>query len=373
MERADAHPQIGLRRYGKFTDAFIDFGERVAGFADLHIVYGPNEAGKSTAMSACADLIFGIPAQSKFNFLHPYAAMRIEAEVETSGGIRRFCRIKRPHNSLLDEAENPVPDTLLPGELGGLDRSLPHHVLSRRRDSRGGWGKHPRQQRRSRSSAVFCNRRSGRSQRPSLSVLVPNPFAGDLTLNDSQRGGLVSGDREAHRFAGRGPQTNFTLTRVSQVTVPIVVASILVLAVGGWTTTVGAWYRDLRKPSWSPPDWVFGPAWTAILALAAWSGVSAWENAIDDGSGRILILALFGINIVLYMLWSPLFFAVRRPDWALAEIPFLWLSIVALMLAVGRYSSLAVWLLLPYLLWVTFAAFLNLKIVRLNRPFGERA
>ena len=208
------------------------------------------------------------------------------------------------------------------------------------------------------------------------SLLVPNPFAGDLTLNDSQRGGLVSGDREAHRFAGRGPQTNFTLTRVSQVTVPIVVASILVilvLAVGGWTTTVGAWYRDLRKPSWNPPDWVFGPTWTAILALAAWSGISAWANAIDDGSGRILILALFGINIVLYMLWSPLFFAVRRPDWALAEIPFLWLSIVALMLAVGRYSSLAVWLLLPYLLWVTFAAFLNLKIVRLNRPFGERA
>jgi uncharacterized protein YhaN len=121
--------KLGLRRYGKFTDAFIDFGERVAGCADLHIVYGPNEAGKSTAMSACTDLIFGIPAQSRFNFLHPYAAMRIEAEVETSGGIRRFCRIKRPHNSLLDEADNPVPDTLLPGELGGLDRGAYHTMF----------------------------------------------------------------------------------------------------------------------------------------------------------------------------------------------------------------------------------------------------
>ena len=158
--------------------------------------------------------------------------------------------------------------------------------------------------------------------------------------------------------------------------ISIVVAGILVvlvLAVGGWTTTVGAWYRDLRKPSWKPPAWVFGPAWTVILGLAAWSGVSAWANAVNDGSGRILILVLFGINIVLHMLWSPLFFALKRPDWALAEVPFLWLSIAALMLAVGRYSSLAVWLLLPYLLWVTFAAFLNLKIVRLNRPFGERA
>lgn len=158
--------------------------------------------------------------------------------------------------------------------------------------------------------------------------------------------------------------------------VPIVVASvlvILVLAVGGWTTTVGGWYRDLRKPPWNPPDWVFGPAWTVILALSAWSGVSAWTNAIDDEPGRILILSLFAVNIVLHMLWSPLFFTLRRPDWALAEVPFLWLSIAALMLAVGRYSSLAVWLLVPYLLWVTFAAFLNLKIVRLNRPFGEGA
>jgi translocator protein len=157
--------------------------------------------------------------------------------------------------------------------------------------------------------------------------------------------------------------------------IPVAIATgtvILVLAVGGWTTTVGTWYRDPRKPPWNPPDWVFGPAWTVILALAAWSGVSAWTNAPDD-PGRVLILALFGINIVLHMLWSPLFFALKRPDGALIEVLFLWLSIAALILGVGRYSTLAVWLLLPYLLWVTFAAFLNLTIVRLNRPFGERA
>jgi translocator protein len=156
-------------------------------------------------------------------------------------------------------------------------------------------------------------------------------------------------------------------------TVIAIVTAILVLVVGGWTTTVDSWYRNLRKPSWNPPDGIFGPAWTVILGLAAWSGVSAWANAVDDSSGRALILSLFAVNIVLHMLWSPLFFALKRPDWALAEIPFLWLSIAALMLAVGRYSSLAVWLLLPYLLWVTFAAFLNLRIVRLNQPFGERA
>jgi benzodiazapine receptor len=159
------------------------------------------------------------------------------------------------------------------------------------------------------------------------------------------------------------------------LTSPIVIASvtvILVLAVGGWTTTVGTWYGDLRKPPWNPPNWFFGPAWTVILALAAWSGVSAWTNATGD-SGRVLILALFGTNIVLHMLWSPLFFTLKRPDWALIEVPFLWASIAELMFGVGRYSTLAVWLLLPYLCWVTFAALLNLKIVRLNRPFGERA
>lgn len=157
------------------------------------------------------------------------------------------------------------------------------------------------------------------------------------------------------------------------MSIPIIVAGvtvICVLVVGGRTTTVGAWYKDLRKPSWNPPNWIFGPAWTVILALAAWSGVQSWNNAADDGSEHVLIVALFAVNIALHMLWSPLFFALKRPDWSLIEVPFLWLSIVALMFGVGRFSTLSVWLLLPYLLWVMFAAFLNLKIVQLNQPFG---
>jgi benzodiazapine receptor len=83
------------------------------------------------------------------------------------------------------------------------------------------------------------------------------------------------------------------------------------------------------------------------------------------------MVAMFGVNIVLHMLWSPLFFGLRRPDWALVELPFLWLSIVALMLDVSQFSTLAIWLLLPYLLWVTFAGYLNLIIVRMNRPTGK--
>lgn len=152
----------------------------------------------------------------------------------------------------------------------------------------------------------------------------------------------------------------------------IIVAAIitlLVLGIGGWTTTVGPWYENLVKPKWTPPNWVFGPAWTVILSLAAWSSVLAWNNA-SNSRQQLFVLVLFGTNIVLHMLWSPLFFNLKRPDWALFEIPFLWLSILALMILLAPLSSKASWLLLPYLLWVTFAAFLNLAIVCLNTPFS---
>ena len=150
--------------------------------------------------------------------------------------------------------------------------------------------------------------------------------------------------------------------------VPVVVAVVtvfLMLGVGGAMTTIGPWYRNLAKPRWNPPDWVFAPAWTIILGLAGWSGVLAWTAAPDEAS-RYLIVALFGLNIVLHMLWSPLFFNLRRPDWALMEIPFLWASILALIVVLAPYSVLAAGLLIPYLLWVSFASVLNFTIVRLN-------
>ena len=150
---------------------------------------------------------------------------------------------------------------------------------------------------------------------------------------------------------------------------PVVVAAgitVGVLAVGGVMTNVGQWYQELRKPSWNPPNWLFGPAWTVILSLAAWAGVLAWNHATTPGQ-RLTIGVLYGVNIVLHMLWSPLFFNLRRPDWALIEVPFLWLSILALIIGLAPLSHTASLLLLPYLLWVAFAAYLNLTIVRLNR------
>jgi tryptophan-rich sensory protein len=134
-------------------------------------------------------------------------------------------------------------------------------------------------------------------------------------------------------------------------------------------TDLGPWYQDLEKPDWQPPDWLFGPAWTLIFALAAVSGVIAWRSAPTDSS-REWVIGLFAINGVLNILWSALFFRLHRPDWALIEVAFLWASILLPMLVFLRWSKAASALLLPYLLWVSFAALLNYEIVRLNGSFA---
>ncbi len=159
---------------------------------------------------------------------------------------------------------------------------------------------------------------------------------------------------------------------VSMTVLVAVLITVAVLGVGGAMTTVDSWYRELRKPSWNPPDWAFGPAWTLILGLAAWAGVLAWDHAVD-AAARWQVGILYGVNIVLHMLWSPLFFNLRRPDWALIEVPFLWLSVLALIVGLAPLAPLAPWLLAPYLLWVAFAAFLNLPIVRMNAPYRSRS
>ncbi len=143
---------------------------------------------------------------------------------------------------------------------------------------------------------------------------------------------------------------------------------ILVAGGGAFLTDLTPWYRNLNKPSWQPPDWLFGPAWSVILTLASISAYLAWRDAPDRGS-RILVLVLFAANAFFNLLWSPLFFKLRRPDWALYEVPFLWLSVLAPIILLAPINGTASLLLVPYLIWVSFASFLNLTIVRLNAPF----
>jgi translocator protein len=137
---------------------------------------------------------------------------------------------------------------------------------------------------------------------------------------------------------------------------------------GGVLTDVGPWYRALKVPAWKPPDWAFGPVWTTIFALCAVSSSRAWTYAATVDLKR-WIVSLFLLNGLVNVLWTLLFFFLKRPDWALVEVAFLWLSIVALIVVTWRASKLASVLLLPYLAWVSTAAYLNYTIVAMNGPF----
>ncbi|MFY9512788.1 MAG: TspO/MBR family protein [Rubrivivax sp.] len=154
---------------------------------------------------------------------------------------------------------------------------------------------------------------------------------------------------------------------------PVLVAAAAALGVavlGALSTDLGPWYAGLQQPPWKPPDAWFGPAWTTIYAFTAAAAVQAWAHAGTRGHRDTVILAAV-LNALLNIVWSLLFFRLRRPDWALVEVVPLWLSIVLMMVVFGRESRLAALLLLPYLLWVGFAAALNAAVVRLNGPFGS--
>lgn len=149
------------------------------------------------------------------------------------------------------------------------------------------------------------------------------------------------------------------------------VLSYATAGIGGALTELGPWYYALRQPGWKPPDAAFGVVWTTIFTLCAISGWLAWLAAATPALRRQVAL-LFGANAGLNIVWSALYFKLQRPDWALIEVVFLWLSIAALIVGLWRLSRLASALLLPYLAWVTVAAFLNLATVQLNGPFAGR-
>lgn len=136
----------------------------------------------------------------------------------------------------------------------------------------------------------------------------------------------------------------------------------LAAAIGSFFTNSSVksdWY-DSIKPGITPPDFVFPIAWTILFILIAFSLYFAWTNA--GKNDRKAVAWLFGTNLFLNILWSALFFGMRNPKAALIEIFFLWLSIIAMMTAVWKTDRKASWMLLPYLLWVSFAAILNFII-----------
>lgn len=137
--------------------------------------------------------------------------------------------------------------------------------------------------------------------------------------------------------------------------------------------SIPTWYASLQRPEFSPPNWIFGPVWTtlyALMGIAAWLVWSSYAQASENKRKQIRVaLTLFGLQLVLNTLWSIIFFGWQNPGAAFAEISLLWLAILATIIAFARVSRPAAWLLLPYLLWVSFAAYFNYAIWTLN-PAG---
>lgn len=137
--------------------------------------------------------------------------------------------------------------------------------------------------------------------------------------------------------------------------------------IGGVATnsSVGSWYPTLVKPTWNPPGWVFGPVWSALYLMMA---VAAWRVSLrTEQPGRRSALTWFFVQLGLNALWSCLFFGLRNPGLAFAEIFVLWTALVVVLIKFARIDRLAAILWVPYLAWVSFASVLNGTVWWLNR------
>lgn len=140
------------------------------------------------------------------------------------------------------------------------------------------------------------------------------------------------------------------------------------LLAGFWGSTatiesITGWYATINRPFWTPPNWVFGPVWTLLYILMGISVAFVWNS----GKPKVLLPVLFfAVHLAVNVYWSIAFFANQNPQMALAVIAVLWIMIVVMMVWFWRYSRTATYLLVPYLLWVSYASTLNLGVVLLN-------
>lgn len=126
----------------------------------------------------------------------------------------------------------------------------------------------------------------------------------------------------------------------------------------------GEWYAGLIKPSWNPPNWIFGPVWTTLYLLMAVAAWMVWRERQRVAVARPL--ALYGIQLLLNAIWTPLFFGAHQMGWALAEILLMEIFILATIVAFYRVRPVTAYMLVPYACWVGFASFLNFTLWRLN-------
>ena len=145
--------------------------------------------------------------------------------------------------------------------------------------------------------------------------------------------------------------------------------------------SVTTWFPTLVKSPLNPPSWVFSPVWTTLYILMGLAAYLVWSKKKSDGfptsalsllgnDRRIALIIFFG-QLVLNTLWSVVFFGLRKPGWALVEIFVLWLAIIVTIISFNKISKLAALLLIPYLLWVSFAMILNYSIWQLNPNIAQ--
>ena len=152
-------------------------------------------------------------------------------------------------------------------------------------------------------------------------------------------------------------------------TFKLIISLIIPQLAGGLGSyfTIGSvkdWYPVLVKPALNPPAWIFGPVWTTLFLLMGYALYLVWKDE-SEKSKRLAYWA-FGIQMVLNALWSIIFFGLHSPGGALFEMIFLWLAILATIITFAKISKPAAWLLVPYILWVSFAGYLNFSIWQLN-------
>ena len=153
-----------------------------------------------------------------------------------------------------------------------------------------------------------------------------------------------------------------------KINYPKLIGSIVICQLAGilgsvfTVSSVSTWYVTLEKPFFNPPSWVFGPVWTALYLLMGISLYLVWTNRHRTRKA----LSIFAVQLALNTLWSILFFGLRSPLTAFIEIVLLWVAIILSIIYFYRISRPAAYLLIPYLLWVSFAAVLNLSIVFIN-------
>jgi tryptophan-rich sensory protein len=129
---------------------------------------------------------------------------------------------------------------------------------------------------------------------------------------------------------------------------------------------ISGWYQTIQKPSWNPPNWIFGPVWTTLYVLMGIALYLVWKTP-GNNNVKSIAVSFFMIQLGLNFFWSVIFFNQHRIGLALAEIVLLWIFILVTILSFSKVNKVAPWLLVPYISWVSFAMILNYSIWQLNK------